>query len=86
MTYYDIWHMTFAQQNMALWVSKVPSCPVKWIYGLKSICPLYNFLNKLQKSDFGIFPLYFEGNSFVKCRCNSDKNRRSQKLGNTFFM
>ena len=47
MTYYDIWHMTFAQQNMALWVSKEPSLPVEWIYELKSICYLFNFWDKL---------------------------------------
>ena len=49
MTYYDIWHMTYAQQNMALWVSKEPSRSVQWIYELKSICYPLIFLHKLQK-------------------------------------
>ena len=35
MSYYDICHMTYAQQNMALWVSKDPSQPADLMYKLK---------------------------------------------------
>ena len=40
----------------------------------------------MQKSDFGHFSLYFEGNSFVKYKCDLAKANRSKKLGNIFFM
>ena len=40
----------------------------------------------MQKCDFLLFPLYFEGNSFVKYKCNLAKANRSKKLGNIFFM
>ena len=43
MTYYDIWHVTYAQQNMALWVSKEPSQSVQWTYELKPICYQLDF-------------------------------------------
>ena len=85
MSYYDIWHMTYAQQNMALWVSKDPSQSVEWIYKLIFICYQYSFWYKMQKSDFGHFSLYFEGNSFVKYKCDLAKANRSKKLGNIFF-
>ena len=39
----------------------------------------------MQKSVFGHFPLYFEGNSFVKYKCDLAKANRSKKLGNIFF-
>ena len=51
---------------MALWVLKDPSQPVEWIYELKYRHCQSNLWHKMQKCDFGLIPLYFEGDSFVK--------------------
>ena len=76
MSYYDTWHMTYGQQNMALWVSKDPSQSVEWIFKLSFICYQLNFWHKTQKSDFGHFSLYFEGDSFVKYKCDLAKTHQ----------
>ena len=40
----------------------------------------------MQKCDFLLFPLYFEGDSFVKYKCDLAKTSGSEKLGNIFFV
>ena len=86
MSYYDMWHMTYAQQNMALWVSKDPSQSVDWIYRLSFKHYQLTFWHETQKRDFVHFSLYFGGDSFVKYKWDLAKTSGSEKLGNIFFV